>query len=482
MARREREPYISFVQINQIMRERMLRGKEGTGTYVSGWHRGLQGRMTKLIAFMPVKSKAISPGQVWSVAVAAPISEVAEAVHRVYLRHFAAEAALIAGMFVFGLLGAVYQRRLSQALEKRMGQQEEYISSILENSVDAVLFVDTDNRVQVWNRGAERIFGYRPDEMVGQTFHRLVPPEMDADEELEHIREEVLTRGYLRNYIAPRVTKDGRRITVDISRTLVRSKDGEIIGSTVIIRDITGQELEQRIYNTEKLASIGNLAAGVAHEINNPLAIILGFTDLLLERSEPGSPEYEDLKIIEENGLQAQKTVENLLRFARITEGLEENVDVPHSVRTVVDIVKNTLLTQKIELVIDVPEPLPRVRGDAREFQQVIFNLINNAVAAMQETGGTLTLRAWTENGGVHVSVADTGSGIPDRIKTRIFDPFFTTKKVGEGTGLGLSLCYGIVNKYGGKIDFASASAEDHPEGPTGTTFTVSMPVYQPAE
>ena len=477
-ARQQREPYISFTQINRIMKERMLLGQEGTGTYVSGWHRGFHGQVTKLIAFMPVGSPALAPGQLWSVAVVAPISEVAETVHRVYLRHSAAEAALIAGMFVFALLGVSYQRRLSQALEKRMGQQEEYMASILQNSVDGIIFVDKENRVQVWNRGAELIFGYRPDEMVGQTFHRLIPPEIDADEELRRINELMSTKGYVKDYIAPRMTKDGRRITIDISRTDVRSKEGDVIGSTVIIKDVTEKmQLEQRIYNTEKLASIGILAAGVAHEINNPLAIILGFTDLLLERFQPGSPEYEDLKIIAENGNHARKIVEDLLGFARITEGMEDTVDVNHCIERVVNIVSNTLMTAKVELVTDVAESLPRVRGDAREFQQVIFNLVNNSVAAMRQKGGVLTLGARAENGWVHLTVTDTGSGIPDKIKRRIFDPFFTTKKVGEGTGLGLSLCYGIVNKYGGRIGFSSVSAEDSPGKPTGTTFTVSMPV-----
>jgi two-component system NtrC family sensor kinase len=478
-ARQQREPYISFTEINRIMKERMLQGAEGTGTYVSGWHRGFHGQITKLIAFTPVKSPALAAGQLWSVAVVAPISEVAETLHRVYLRHFAAEAALIAGMFVFGLLGVINQRRLSQALEKRMGQQEEYMASILQNSVDGIIFVDKDNRVQVWNRGAELIFGYRPDEMVGQTFHRLIPPEIDADAELRRIHELMSSQGYVKDYIAPRMTKDGHRITVDISRTDVRSKEGDVIGSTVIIKDVTEKmQLEQRIYNTEKLASIGILAAGVAHEINNPLAIILGFTDLLMERFQPGSPEYEDLKIIAENGNHARKIVEDLLGFARITEGMEDILDVKHCIERVVNIVKNTLMTAKIELVMEVADSLPRVRGDAREFQQVIFNLVNNSVAAMRQKGGTLSIGARAENGWVHLTVSDTGAGILDKIKRRIFDPFFTTKKVGEGTGLGLSLCYGIVHKYGGRIGFTSVAAEDSPGGATGTTFTVSMPVY----
>jgi two-component system NtrC family sensor kinase len=479
-ARQAREPYISFTQINRIMKERMLLGEEGTGTYVSGWHRGERGQITKLIGFTPISAVSLPAGHVWSVAVVAPIAEVGDAVHRVYVRHFAAEAALIAGMFVFGLLGVMYQLRLSQTLQRRMGQQEEYMSSILQNSIDAIIFVDPDNRVQVWNRGAELIFGYTSAEMVGQTFHRLIPPEIDADRELQRIQDEIVAHHYVKDYIAPRVTKDGRRITVDISRTNVHSKEGEVIGSTVIIKDVTEKmQLEQRIYNTEKLASIGILAAGVAHEINNPLSIMLGFTDLLLERFAPGSPEHDDLKIIADNGSHAQKIVENLLGFARITEGLEDIVDVSHCVQRVTDIVRNTLLTEKITLLVDAPESLPKVCGDAREFQQVIFNLVNNSVAAMHGAGGTVTISAAADGGWVHLTITDTGSGIPDKIKPRIFDPFFTTKKVGQGTGLGLSLCYGIVNKYGGRITFSSVAAEDNPDGPTGTTFTVSMPVCE---
>ncbi len=476
-ARHERQPYISFSQINRIMQERMLRGAEGTGTYVSGWHRGEQGQITKLIAFTPVESPALAPDEAWSVAVVAPVAEIAEAVHGLYVRQIAAEALLIAGMFAVGVLGVLYQRRLSQALARQMGRQEQYMSSILQNSVDAIVFVDNDNRVQVWNEGAERIFGYRSAEMAGQTFHRLVPPDVDAEAELRRINDAIRTRGYVKDYVAPRVTKDGRRITVDISRTDVRDDGGRVIGSTVIIRDVTEKmELEQKIYSAEKLASIGILAAGVAHEINNPLAIMLGFTDLLRERFQPGSPEYRDLQMIADNGEHARKIVQDLLGFARITEGLEDTVDVPRCVDRVIGIVRNTLLTRKIELALDVPESLPRVCGDAREFQQVVFNLVNNAVAAMQGAG-RLTIRARCAGAAVELAVEDTGPGIPEGIRARVFDPFFTTKRAGEGTGLGLSLCYGIVRKYGGAIAFTSV-AEGDPRGlPSGTTFTVSMPV-----
>jgi two-component system NtrC family sensor kinase len=479
-ARRERRPYISFSAINRIMKDQMLLGHEGRGVYVSGWHRGVEGPMEKLIAFTPVRSAALASGRVWSVAVVAPTTEVAEAVRRVYLRQFAAEAALLVGMLVLGLLAVAYQRRLSAALARQMGRQEEYMRSILNSTADAIVFVDNDNRVQAWNRGAELLFGYTADEMASQTFHRLVPPEIDAEAELRRIQEEAARKGFVRDYVATRVTKDGRRVAVDITRTPVHSENGELIGGTVIIRDVTEKrEWEQRIYHTEKLASIGNLAAGVAHEINNPLAVMLGFTDLLLERARPGTQDHADLTAIAESGRSARKIVENLLGFARVTEGLEDSVDVRQSIGTVVGIVRNTLMTAKIELVVAVPEGLRRVCGDPREYQQVVFNLINNSVAAMRGAGGTLTLSVEAEGDWVHLHVADTGPGIPDRIKGRVFDPFFTTKKVGEGTGLGLSLCYGIVTKHGGRIGFTSSSREDAPERPSFTTFTVSMPTCE---
>jgi two-component system NtrC family sensor kinase len=276
------------------------------------------------------------------------------------------------------------------------------------------------------------------------------------------------------------VKMEGRSVRLSTKLIPIRDDEGHVHFLLGISRDMTERmEMDQRIYNAEKLASIGILASGVAHEINNPLAVILGFTDLLLERFPEDAPEHEDLKMIEENANHAKKVVENMLGFARITEGLEETVDVKQSTQTVYQIVRNTLMTKKVDVQMEIPEALPRVRGDTREFQQVIFNLINNAVSALNGEAGRLTLSAEVDGDWVHVHVTDTGVGIPNRIKPQIFDPFFTTKKVGEGTGLGLSLCYGIVKKYGGKISFTSSSADDFPDQPTGTTFVVSMPVHR---
>jgi PAS domain S-box-containing protein len=476
-ARHEREPYISFNKINEIMRDRMLQGEEGTGTYISGWHRGVAGEVEKLLAFTPVRTPVIIPGRLWSVAVSAPVSEVNLALDNVRRRHFLVEAAVVLAMLGFASLVTIYHTRFSQALKVKMSQQQEYLSAILQNSVDAIVFIDNGNQVQVWNRGAEMIFGYTAEEMIGSRFRRLIPPDVDAERELGRIMEEVYEKGHIRNFQTQRLTKSGKRITVNISRTLIHDKEGAPIGSTAVIKDVTDKvEMDKHIYNTEKLASIGTLAAGVAHEINNPLAIILGFTDLLKQRFREGASELNDLKMIEDNANMAKKTIENLLGFARVSEGFEDTADVGSALEKVINITKNTLLTKKIELVTDIDPSLPCIAGDAREFQQVVFNLINNATSAMRDEGGTLRVSAACKDGWVRVRVQDSGVGIPDRIKAQIFDPFFTTKNVGEGTGLGLSLCYGIVQKYGGKMEFTSISKEDEPDKPSGTTFTVSMP------
>lgn len=502
-ARAERQPYISFAQINRIMKELMLSGQEGVGLYESGWHRGMKGQITKLIAFTPVKSAALAPGNLWSVAVAAPLSEVSEALHSVYIRHFVAETALIAVMSMIGLLAFIFQNRISKSLKARvektesdLHETERIYQRVVEQATDLIYSIDPEMRIVLCNRHTIEVFShlmvpgpesaefahrtdpYRPDIYVGRNLQDLLLPEDVAfmRNQMERVMESQSAISFEQT-----LTVNDRKVHLSTNLIPIRNEKDEIYEFLGMSRNITEKmEMDQRIYNTEKLASIGTLAAGVAHEINNPLAIILGFTDLIMERFPAGSPEYEDLQLIEYNANHAKKVVENLLGFARVTEGLEDTVDVGQSVSTVLRIIQNTLMTKKITLYSSIPGNLPRVRGDAREFQQVIFNLINNSIAVMEKTGGTLGVHAEADGEWVYVNVIDSGAGIPDKIKPRIFDPFFTTKKVGEGTGLGLSLCYGIVTKYNGKITFSSSSAEDNPAEPTGTQFTVAMPVQNP--
>jgi len=258
----------------------------------------------------------------------------------------------------------------------------------------------------------------------------------------------------------------------------LRDEQGQIFAYEIISRNITGRKaIEDRLINMEKLASVGTLAAGVAHEINNPIAVILGFTEHLLEQTGELPEVNETLKVIEEEGMKCKKIVENLLTFARTPERIETSADVNGIMQKMLSVVQNTLLTKKIRLESSLAPVLPRVKGDPQELQQVFINLINNAMDAMKG-GGLLQVEARLAADGKRVAIefTDTGNGIPKESQAKIFDPFFTTKKVGEGTGLGLSVSYGIITKFGGNILFTSYPAEEYPEK-HGTTFTVYLPV-----
>jgi two-component system NtrC family sensor kinase len=229
--------------------------------------------------------------------------------------------------------------------------------------------------------------------------------------------------------------------------------------------------------NMEKLASIGTLAAGVAHEINNPMTVILGFTEHLLGQTEEQPDIHETLQVIEEEGLRCKKIVENLLTFARVPERTETRADINQILEKTLAVVKNTLLTRKIHLESHFAPGLPTAAADPQELQQVFINLINNARDAMKG-GGELKVATQPAPDGNRVAIefSDTGNGIPREAQPKIFDPFFTTKKTGEGTGLGLSMSYGIITKFGGNIIFTTFPAAEYPEK-HGTTFTVYLPI-----
>jgi two-component system NtrC family sensor kinase len=269
------------------------------------------------------------------------------------------------------------------------------------------------------------------------------------------------------------------------STSIVALKDdqGQPYGYEIISRNITGRKaLEDRLINMEKLASVGTLAAGVAHEINNPITVILGFAEHLLEKTE-GMPEiYETLQVMEEEGLKCKKIVENLLTFARSPERTETSTDINATLQKMLTVVQNTLLTKKIRLESTLAPDLPRAKGDPRELQQVFINLVNNAMDAMKG-GGLLRVDTRRAPDGKRVAIefSDTGNGIPREAQPKIFDPFFTTKRTGEGTGLGLSMSYGIITKFGGTILFTSFPADEFPEK-HGTTFTVYLPIAAGSE
>lgn len=411
--------------------------------------------------------------------------------------------AAFAGVYVFIVLTVIYQRRLSRSLENKvrkveadLHETEQLYRRVVDQATDLIYILDLEGKVVLLNQHCASVFyelasSENPvnpaiiendfidiSQYQGKMLVDIVPA---RDWEFVHDRMVQVLKDRLSISYEHTVALQNRKIRFSTKLIPITDDKGGIYNILGITRDITeNSEFEQRIYQTEKLASIGTLAAGVAHEINNPLSIILGFTDLMLEKHEPDSPEYKDLEVIMHNGLAAKKVVENLLGFARVTRTRRDSVKVRSCIEKVVNTVQHLLKTNKLKLEIDISDHLPLVVGDPGEFQQVILNLLNNAVAAMADQSGTLRISAVYSDGWVNISVSDEGVGIPDSVKPKIFDPFFTTKPEGEGTGLGLSLCYGIVNKYNGNITFSSSSCEDNPDHPNGTTFTVSLPEIKP--
>ncbi|MGO9379564.1 MAG: two-component system sensor histidine kinase NtrB [Dissulfurispiraceae bacterium] len=394
------------------------------------------------------------------------------------LEVFAVTITIVAGLFLIALLQR-WSVAVSEKVEEKtrqLNRSEHLYRSLIENANDIIFTISPEGEILSMNRFGDEFFMKSPIEIIGRNIRELMPT--DSFEILMQAYSEIFETKLSRR-INCRVTIDDSEKWLNISLSGLIDEWGNVYKILGIGRDVTERRKneEQMIY-TEKLASMGTLAAGVAHEINNPLAIILGFTDMLLEKKLEDPEAYDILKTIEKQALNAKRVVEKLLSFARHSECEEEDIDINKNMDEVLDVIGRTIIMNKITTIKDFASSLPTVRGEPGEFQQVFFNLINNAIAAMSG-GGILTVctSAVDEGRCVEVRISDTGCGIKKQHRTKIFDPLFTTKKVGEGTGLGLSVSYGIVTHNGGTLTFETRTPEES-ESP-GTTFIVTLPAVK---
>ncbi|MFO7708736.1 MAG: ATP-binding protein [Desulfobacterales bacterium] len=477
--REERLPLVSYERINFIQQEKMLKGEQGTGWYYSPWHRGIVSPTKKLIAYTAV-AVADHPPQYWSVAVIAPQSEVEEALgswsHKIFLLQGLILLAVMLGAGTVIWL----ENRWSKVLEARvlskteaLAKSEEKYRSLVESAEDLIFTVDREGRFQSVNTFTATFFGGTPEAFIGRPLANAFP-EPAAGQQTALIEQVHRTGKSLRQELE--LPLDDQSLWLSANFMPIKTEGGETGAVLCIARDVTeNKNLQRQLVNAEKLASLGTLAAGVAHEINNPLGVILGFCELLLRKAEPGSQQFEDLKTIERQGLLCKETVENLLSFARAENQPMAQAEVNRCIEAIVKIVRHLLEKNGVELTVQLADPLPPAKGDARQLQQVFLNLITNAMAAM-ETGGTLTIRSFLERSPrrVVVQFQDTGAGISPENMDRIFEPFFTTKPEGKGTGLGLFVSYGIVSGFGGTIECASSPATALGKQ-SATTFTVRL-------
>jgi PAS domain S-box-containing protein len=366
---------------------------------------------------------------------------------------------------------ALENGRLYRQLHVKAGELDrmrEFSENILESLNDGLAVVDRDDRIIRWNRRLEELYGIRHEEAVGLSLGEIF--EASFYDVLRSARNESPEGAAF--YRVPFVTRHGapRRLLVNVATTPLRDSDGAIAGTIVIIEDIsTRVQLEEQLQISEKMASIGLLAAGVAHEVNTPLTGISSFTQMLLQGADADDPKTKVLEKIERQTFRAAKIVNGLLNLARPAQVDSGPVDLNAVINDVLSLLEHQLRESRIQVRKELAPVAPRVQAIEYKLQQVFLNLFLNARDAMPR-GGWLTIVTRGGELEATVEIADTGSGIPAEQLSRIYDPFFTTKEIGKGTGLGLSITYGIVQEHGGAITCDSAIGQ-------GTRFTLTLPL-----
>jgi two-component system, NtrC family, sensor kinase len=373
----------------------------------------------------------------------------------------------IAGYVAVALDNAqLYDSLEQKALE--IARLKDFSENIVESLNVGVLAVDLGGIVESWNTRMEQLFNVTRQDAVGHQLRALLPEEL-ASEIAARKDEEQITGIYKQ-----RLHHQGRLLTLNVSITPLVSKSGERIGRLLLFDDVTQRErMEEQMSQTEKLTSLGLLAAGVAHEVNTPLAVISNYIQMLAKQMPEGDPRQGIIEKIVKQTFRASEIVNNLLNFSRTSATEVADIDVNRIVEETLSLVAHPLKTSQIQVVKQLGVTLPAVRGSANKLQQVFLNLFLNARDAMP-SGGMLEVRTAAHNGSVEVEVVDTGAGIPREHIHRIFDPFFTTKASGRGTGLGLSVSYGIIKEHAGKIDVRSTPGK-------GTSFHVEFPAVRKA-
>jgi len=347
---------------------------------------------------------------------------------------------------------------------------EQYFENILNDAADAIIVLNENDRIVMWNKAAEAIYGWRAEEVVGKSISLIVPDDQRSQEEIERINQIVKQEGFVRNFRTNRLTRDGRRIIIEVTRTAIINDKGTFIGSSVIARDMTQQEqLRQQLIQSEKLSAVGTLAAGIAHEVGSPLNSISSLTQLLSFKID--DPEFKDkISLIRQNIDRISRTVKTLVDFSKPIPHKVEKIYLNNVIEHVIRIIKydKRLKQQRIETKLEAKIPLVTASFD--QVLQVFINICLNAADAMEEVkDGTLIIKTWYDNKNVYTSITDNGSGIPEENLPHIFEPFYTTKGKGKGTGLGLWVSYNIISSFSGKITVDSQKEKF-------TTFTIVLP------
>jgi two-component system NtrC family sensor kinase len=354
--------------------------------------------------------------------------------------------------------------------QAQLQRERDFTSKILNNTQTVIIVADTAGLVSYANRRSYEAGGFHPDELVGYRLDNIIAP--SHSDAFAEAFESSLHGQQVDNLELAIVRGDGSQGTFSINLSPIRDEDGDVTSVVALMTDITDAAMIQaKLVHTEKMAAVGQLVSGVAHEVNNPLTAIMGFSDLLMENPEVPGSARKDLQVILEEAQRTKEIVQNLLSFARQRPPERQSLQINEILRKTIALRAYDFSNHGVQIVEKFDEQLPELIGDSHQLQQVFLNILNNAYDAVRATGGTGVIEIETIQDGswLEVLFRDNGEGIKN--PERIFDPFFTTKEVGQGTGLGLSICYGIVREHEGEILCANN------QGMPGATFSVRLPI-----
>ena len=387
-------------------------------------------------------------------------------------REFAEEEIRLAQSIAYNAASVLENAELYQQAETSREQAQaraQELETIINTSPVGLVLLDTDMTVRWINGFTSTLYALKPSQVIGKAWYSVVPTGLDY----QHIHKRVLKGESIELDDDPYRGSNQLRYH-DLRYRPLLDADGTVTGMLIVIIDVTDRVTqEERFRETARLAALGELAAGVAHEVNNPLTTVVGYAGLLKARNLPEEAS-RDVDRILAAGQRTAKIVKNLLSFARRRDPEKSSVDLESILRSTLDLKSHDLHTHQIEVVTEFQPDVPKTMADAHQLEQVFLNILTNAEQAMAnaQQGDTIRIDLWHENDQIRIGFADQGPGIPEDVSRKIFDPFFSTKEVGMGTGLGLSICHGIMREHGGRI-WAEKNAG------AGVTFHLSLPIIR---